>query len=127
MFSCDNTINLLGILNSQTHKIRIHGTYTRGHMTTLQRNAVQCIRLTNQLTKSDPPRPKSKQKRTVHYQKHVQRFVHDREPKQRKSMARNVQNGKAKFRIIIFCTTVFYSSNTNLKDQKFISHALICN
>lgn len=50
--------------------------------------------------------------------------MHDHEPKRRKSTGRNVQNGKAKFRIIVFCMTVFYSSNTNLKEIRNSSDTL---
>lgn len=39
--------------------------------------------------------------------KHIQRFVQNHEPNQRKSTAKNVQDGKAKFGIIVFWMTVF--------------------
>lgn len=41
--------------------------------------------------------------------KHTQRFVQNHEPNQRKSTAKNVQDGKAKFGIIVFWMTAFYS------------------
>lgn len=48
LFICDNAIYLLGILNPQTHKLTIHSTYTLGHETPLQRNAVQRNQSINQ-------------------------------------------------------------------------------
>lgn len=38
-FTCDNAINFLGILSPQTHKVRVPGTYTLGHVAAQQRNA----------------------------------------------------------------------------------------
>lgn len=94
LFTCDNAMYLLGILNPQIHKIRIHSTYTPCETPAEKCCSVQSA--SKPTNKSDPrnlyqdPRQQT-EKNSILSNKYVQPFVHDHEPKQWKSIARNDQ------------------------------------